>query len=141
MIVYLDSSVVLRRVLGQPHALTEWPRIQTAVAGALAEVECLRTIDRLRLRGLLTDAEVARHRSTIAEVIDRVELVLPSSLVLRRAAEPFPTSLGTLDAIHLATALLWRDERNADLVLATHDEELALAARACRLRVVGAPRG
>ena len=140
MIAYLDSSVVLRRVLGQPRSLGEWTRIRTAVASALVEVECLRTIDRLRLRGLLTDAEVARHRATVADVIARVELVFPSPLVLRRAAQPFPTSLGTLDAVHLATALLWREERSADLCLATHDEELALAARACGLRVVGAAR-
>lgn len=139
MIVYLDSSVILRRVLDQPGQLAEWSRVRTPITSALAEVECLRTIDRLRLRGLLSDTEVARHCGTIEEVLARIELVHPSNIVLRRAAEPFPTSLGTLDAIHLATALLWRDERGAGLVLATHDEALALAARACRLPVVGLP--
>ena len=137
MIVYLDASVILRRVLDQPGQLVEWSQVRTPVTSALTEVECLRTIDRLRLRGLLSDAEVARHCGTIAEVLARTELVQPSRIVLRRAAEPFPTTLGTLDAVHLATALLWRDERGTDLFLATHDEELALAALACRLPVVG----
>jgi hypothetical protein len=46
--------------------------------------------------------------------------------------------LGTLDAIHLATALAWREAAGVeDLVMATHDLALATAARASGLRVVG----
>ena len=37
--------------------------------------------------------------------------------------------LGTLDAIHLATALLWKEMRRVNLVMATHDEALALGAQ------------
>jgi hypothetical protein len=58
--------------------------------------------------------------------------------VLTRAAQPLPTELGTLDAIHLATALLWREQRAAELVMATHGTALATAARAFGLHVVGA---
>ena len=45
---------------------------------------------------------------------------------------------GTLDAIHLATAMLWRERTGADLVMATHDTALATASRASGLRVIGA---
>jgi hypothetical protein len=48
-----------------------------------------------------------------------------------------PTELGTLDAIHFATALLWKEMRRVDLVMATHDEALALGAQAYGLPVVG----
>ncbi len=50
---------------------------------------------------------------------------------------PLPTPLGTLDAIHLATALLWRETRDPDLLVATHDRALALAARGSGFRVIG----
>ncbi len=50
MIAYVDSSVLLRIVLGQPGALHKWRAIKTAVSSRLAEVECLRALDRLRLR-------------------------------------------------------------------------------------------
>jgi hypothetical protein len=50
-----------------------------------------------------------------------------------------PTELGTLDAIHLATALLWKEMTKGDLVMATHDRALALGAQAHGLRVVGSP--
>jgi hypothetical protein len=49
-----------------------------------------------------------------------------------------PTELGTLDAIHLASALLWREAAGAELVMATHDRALALGAQAYGLRVFGA---
>lgn len=57
--------------------------------------------------------------------------------ILGAASQPLPTVLGTLDAIHLATAVLWRESRDPDLVIATHDRALALAARASGFRVIG----
>jgi uncharacterized protein len=135
--VYLDSSVLLRVVLRQPGALREWSAIEQAVASALLEVECLRTLDRLRLRFAVPDAEIARRRETVFRILEGIELVEPSPGVLSRAAQPLPTELGTLDAIHLATALLWREGAGVDLTMATHDTTLAVAARACGLRVVG----
>ena len=60
--------------------------------------------------------------------------------VLDRAAQPMPTEPGTLDAIHLASALLWKEVAREELVMATHDRALAIAAEACGLPVVGAAR-
>ena len=51
-----------------------------------------------------------------------------------------PTELGTLDAIHLATALLWKEMSHVNLVMATHDGPLGLAAQAHGLTVVGTAR-
>ena len=48
-----------------------------------------------------------------------------------------PTELGTLDAIHLATALLWREMTGVHLVMTTHDESLAVGAKAHGLPVLG----
>jgi hypothetical protein len=49
-----------------------------------------------------------------------------------------PTTLGTLDAIHLATALALATTLDEPLVVATHDAHLARAARASGLDVRGA---
>jgi len=138
VIAYLDSSVLLRVVLGQRDRLLEWDRIERGVASALVEVECLRTLDRLRLAERLADAELASRREAIYRLIEAIEIVEPTRPVLSRAALPLPTALGTLDAIHLATAVLWGERARADLVVATHDAALATAARASGLRVVGA---
>ena len=137
MIAYVDPSVLLRVALGQPNALLEWRDIERGVSSALVITESLRTLDRVRLRVNLSDIEVARRRATILALIDSFELVEIDSGVLDRAAQPMPTELGTLDAIHLASALLWRDAFGADPVMATHDKALALAAQAHGLKVIG----
>ena len=137
MIAYVDASVLLRVALGQPDALPEWGEIDQGVASALVMTECLRTLDRVRLRAGLSDAEVAIRRATILALIGSLELVEIDSVVLNRAAQPMPTELGTLDAIHLATALLWKNLTRADLIMATHDTALALGAQAHGLHVVG----
>lgn len=139
MIAYVDASVLLRVALAQPDVLPEWSRIRQGVASALVMAESLRTLDRLRLRAKLADAEVAKPRATILSLIASLELVEVDVVVLDRAAQPMPTELGILNAIHLATALLWKEMTHADLVMATHDGALALGARAHGLHVVGVP--
>jgi predicted nucleic acid-binding protein len=137
MIAYVDASVLLRVALRQPDALPEWRQIEQGVASALIMTESLRTLDRLRLRARLADAEVASRRGTILQLIASLELVEVDAVVLDRAAQPMPTELGTLDSIHLATAVLWKEMSRVDLVMATHDGALGLAAQAHGLPVVG----
>ena len=134
MIAYVDSSVLLRKVLRQSGSLREWKAIRTGVASALVETECLRTLDRLRLRSNLSDRDLSLRRAAVFRLLESMEVTAP---VLARAAQPLPTELGTLDAVHLATALLWSQRIGAGVVMATHDVALGIAARACGLRVVG----
>jgi predicted nucleic acid-binding protein len=141
MIAYIDASVLLRVALRQPDALPEWRQIEHGVSSALIMTESLRTLDRLRLRANLSDEEIASRRSTILRLIASLELVELDAIVLDRAAQPMPTELGTLDAIHLATALLWKEISASELTMATHDAALGLAARAHGLRVVGLSSG
>ncbi len=137
MKAYLDSSVLLRKVLGEPGMLSQWKDVEAGVSSALIEVECLRTIDRLKLRGTLTAKQAAGHHTKMFELFDAIEVVEISRPILSKASAPFPTPLGTLDAIHLATALAYRDIRGIKLTMATHDKMLANAARAMGLAVIG----
>ena len=140
MNVYVDSSVLLRIVLGEPDRLRIWPTITNAVSSELIRLECLRTIDRARLRLGLADRRIAKYRADVLEAVDAFSLVALDSIVLERASGPFPTALGSLDAIHLASALLIRDDLDG-LAFATHDDELGMAARATGFQVHGVSRG
>ncbi len=137
MIAYLDTSALLRLVLREAGALEDLRTCEGFVSSELLAVECLRTIDRLRLQGALSVEEAALRRETATEWLEAVDLVLLQRPILARASEPFATPLGTLDALHLATALVWRDRMRQGLVLATHDRDLALAARSYGLEVHG----
>jgi predicted nucleic acid-binding protein len=131
--------VVLRRVLRQADALDDawWATVTGGVVSALVEVECLRTLDRLRVAQRLAEDAIAIRREAVVRLLASTEVVGVSTSVLRRASQPFPVTLGTLDALHLATALQWRDATGRELVVATHDDALATTARAMGLLVVG----
>jgi predicted nucleic acid-binding protein len=126
---YIDTSALLRLVLREPGALEDLRSFDALVSSELIAVESARTIDRLRLQGALTVEEAAARWRAVTAWLEAVDLVLLRPAVLSRASEPLPTPLGTLDAIHLATALIWRDRMGALPTLATHDSALGLAAR------------
>ena len=86
MIAYLDTSVLLRFVLGEPGPLADLRSSEALVSSELLAVESLRTIDRLRLRGALTVEEAASRRATVTEWLEAVDLVLLQRPVLARAS-------------------------------------------------------
>jgi len=130
MIAYVDSSVLLRIVLKESHLLEVFAEVTQGVASTLLQVECLRVLDKLRLLGRLHDKDISQRREILAKFFKMFEWIPMSELVLKKASEPFPTTVSTLDALHLASALLWREFKKTSLSFLTHDEELALAARA-----------
>ncbi len=100
-------------------------------------MECLRTIDRLRVRGVMSLEDAVARREAMFRILESLEVVEVTPAVLHRASQPMPAPLGTLDAMHLATADLWREVNDEELLLATHDAELALAGRSVGFRVIG----
>jgi len=137
VIAYVESSVILRLVLGQAGALREWRTLDSGATSALAEVECLRTLDRLRLTEGIAELQIAERRAAVYDVLSSLAIIELSRPVLSRASQPLPVTLGTLDALHLASALAWRESTGDDVVLATHDARLGAAARALGLDTVG----
>ena len=94
------------------------PAAEPAYAGDSKLMICALTMD-----------EAAERIAVVNEWLEAVDLVLLRPPVLSRASEPMPMPLGTLDAIHLATALLWRDRFGPLPQLVTHDAALGGAAR------------
>ena len=137
MNAYVDSSVVLRVILSAHDSLAEWNEIDQYAASALLRVECYRAIDRIRLMGQATEVEAASRQRSLEELLRHVNLIDVSPRVLQSASGSFPVPLKTLDAIHLATAMSWREAEGEPLVFATHDRKLGLAARATGFRVLG----
>ena len=137
MTVFVDTSVFMRRLLRQPGAFTDWSAWDLAVSSELLRVEAHRVLDRLRLQRAFGDAELAKLHRLLQVSLTALEFVPLSRAVVNRAADPFPTVLGTLDAIHLASALLWMEKMEEAITFSTHDTQLAIAAiaaRACGLR-------
>ncbi len=136
MTVYVDTSVILRILFREPNPVELWGKWKRAFSSNLWRVEALRNVDRLRLSGDLSDEEVVDLVREIRVVHETLAVYPLTERILQRASETFPTVVGTLDAIHLATALAIREVEPIDLLL-THDSQLGTAARSVGFTVVG----
>ena len=137
MTAYLDASVVVRKLQREAGSLKEWGQWKRAFSSELLRVEVLRAVDRARLRGALTDNEVADVVMRARAILDGLDLLQLSPSILNRAAQSFLTPLGTLDALHLATAVRLMESTGIELTFLTHDAELGTAARTMNFVVEG----
>jgi predicted nucleic acid-binding protein len=136
MKVYLDTSVVLRKLFNEPGQISAWGKWQRAYASRIWLTEALRTVDRIRLEGRIADRDVAQLREELGIINDALYVIPVNEEILSRAGEAFPTTLGTLDAVHLASALMVRAATGLDRFL-THDRRLGLAAKSLGFSVEG----
>jgi predicted nucleic acid-binding protein len=124
---YLDASALVKLIVAEPESgalrryLGERPRI---ISSRIAEVELRRAVAR-------QDEIDAGDR--VSSLIATVELLELNAEVARRAGELNPATLRSLDAIHLASALVVAPELDA---VVAYDTRLAAAARAAGLAVV-----
>ena len=122
--IYIDSSVVLARLLAEEKAPPESFFNEELVASALLEYEVWNRIHA---------SAVARPRSADARtLLDRIEFYEMTPTTLVRALEPFPVAIRTLDALHLATAIYLVNIGN-EVTLASYDRRMLAAAAALRI--------
>jgi predicted nucleic acid-binding protein len=119
-VAYVDSSALVKLAIPEPESdalraeLAKWER---HVSSALARVEVVRACARV-------DTKAKR----IAEqIVNALDLIAVDDRVLEEAALVGPLELRSLDAIHLASALLLGDALGVAIV---YDDRLVDAMRA-----------
>lgn len=109
--VYLESSAVLKWLLGEPDAkevLFKVNRTEAVVTSVLTLVEVERALIRAEVLQTLTASQAERLRGLLARAKAGWILMEISADVRARAIRGFPAEpVRTLDAIHLATALIF----------------------------------
>jgi predicted nucleic acid-binding protein len=118
-VIYIDSSVVLSRVFAEAISPQEtfWENPLTSSRLLMYEVWTRVYARQPRLS----------RRDDIETLLDRIEFLAFADHILERALYPFPTSLRTLDALHLATMHFLRGLGQA-VTLASYDKRLLDAA-------------
>ncbi len=124
-VAYFDASAIVKLVHLEPESQALIDYLSDAEVEAstsvIAEIEVMRALKRLRAAG-----------SEASEAM-RGFFLLDLDLEIREdAGQLGASSLRSLDAIHLATALAI----DAEVEFITYDERLATAAREHRLRVL-----
>lgn len=137
MICYVDTSVALRILFGEPKALKEWSKIKRALSSRLLRIECYRTLDRLRFQYKIKSENISAYLSSLHQVLFPIALIPLTEKILTQAELPLSTSLASLDSLHLSSAMFWREQTQENFLFATHDQELALAAQAQGFEVIG----
>ena len=137
MTIYLDTSVLLRWIFNEKGSIRNPSRFKHIISSELIQVECLRVLDRLRIKKSLEDKSMATISKALYKILERIDLILLSGFVLQRSSQSFPTIVGTLDALHLASAQLWSQSRRKDLLMLTHDQQMARAAQSIGMEVEG----
>jgi hypothetical protein len=132
---YLDSCVAVDHCIGD--AAPGFTIDEPLCFSILLSVEARRAFRRLQYAGAL-DLDRFAGAIRALEGIERAALILPmTNEILELASGHFVAPIRTLDAIHLATAMMLRERRYPDLLFATHDRRLAMAARLAEFEVVG----
>lgn len=108
-VLYLETSAVLRWLLGDPsaHRVPECiDAHERVVSSVLTEVETERSLHRAESEAVLTAANRARLMGLFRRAAAGWYWLEITPEVRRRAGRPFPAEpVRTLDAIHLASAL------------------------------------
>jgi predicted nucleic acid-binding protein len=118
---YLDSSAFCKVFLEEAHSdqmrefFTAQGSKRRLVVSFLTELETERALSRLGV-----------DPSQVIDAIEAIPLIPVSAEVFAQAKDVLPKSLKSLDAIHLATAMLLK---NLGVAMVTFDKQLAAAAR------------
>src|SRR5262245_45079720 len=110
--LYAESSAVLSWLLGEP----DGEAVRRLLAGAgrviasdLTLVECDRALVRSQAVLRVSETELADRRGALAAAASHWDLLRLEPEAMERARRPFPAEpLRTLDALHLASALVAR---------------------------------
>jgi hypothetical protein len=119
-VIYLATSVALAELFAEDRRPPDALWAEPLVSSRLLEYELW---TRVHVRGA-----ARTHGDAVRELLARVSLVELAPTVLARALEPFPSSVRTLDALHLSTASFLVAQRQ-ELAVATYDERMSACAR------------
>ncbi|MGB9368529.1 MAG: PIN domain-containing protein [Xanthobacteraceae bacterium] len=118
--IYLDSSVALAHLLAEDHTPPPDLWREPLISSRLIEYEVWNRINARRFG--------RSHGENVRALLGRVALIELVPPVLERALEPFPKTVRTLDALHLAS-IAFLKARGQTIELASYDDRLVDCAR------------
>jgi uncharacterized protein len=124
MTVYCDTSAVLKLAVHEPESDALAAHLSSAIAGVTSAL-CLADVTQALRRTALS-------RQDVEAALAGFHLLHVTNAILEQAGWMTGDRLGTLDAIHLASAM---SLGLPDLQFISYDEGVIAAARAARLRV------
>ncbi|HDQ13806.1 MAG TPA: PIN domain-containing protein [Sediminispirochaeta sp.] len=117
MVAYVDTSVLLRHILLGDSSIKHLLACERIISSELLEIESRRVIHRYRIDGEIDDEGFVKANTRLNEILSGISLLALSSAVKKRAMGAFPVHVKTLDALHIASALVYTDTSPEQTVL------------------------
>lgn len=136
MAAYFDSSILISILVNDRHANQAsqlWDQHRLRVSSILLEVECLTIMRRAgpKLRQPVSGEIIQRYLESVeTKEVDR-------SIIDSINQNPKIAGCRSLDAIHVATALLFKANSDDPFFLITFDKRMAQAAKDVGLEILG----
>ncbi len=135
MTAYLDSSVVLRYILKGENSIQHALACDKVVSSEVLEIECKRVMHRYRMQNELDDHTFVVAAQRLEDLLQGVALIKLSEPIKRRAMGAFPVIIKTLDALHVATAIVYGEVYSDETMLVfSHDEGMNRCASVLGLK-------
>jgi uncharacterized protein len=139
MKLYAESSALLAWLLEEHHGELVAERLAQAelvVASELTVIECDRVLIRAVALDELRESDAILRQARLSAVAERWTVLALAEEIVERARRPFPGEpIRTLDAIHLASALIAR-RAVPDLAVLSLDGRIRKAAERLGLQLV-----
>jgi hypothetical protein len=125
-VIYVETSVALAQLLAEDRCPPENLWNSQLTSSRLTEYEVWTRVHARRLGG--------SHAEAVRSLLQRLGWLELTPTVLARALEPWPMSLRTLDALHLASIEFLRS-RGQRVSLASYDDRIIAAARMLKIPI------
>ena len=135
--IYIDSSALLRFLLQHSNFINLVEYNDDFVSSELLKLECQRALIRYRLNQEVGDEGLLQLSEQLNDLLSRISLLKINSEILESASQNWGVNLGSLDSIHLASALYIKKEKMLAVQIFTHDKALYTAARLANIEVIG----
>ena len=138
MTLYAESSAILAWLLGEDAGASVRDALAAAevvITSDLTLIECDRVLIRAGVLGEISEAKGADRRAPLNAASAGWHVIRVGQEIVERSRRPFPGEpIRTLDAIHLASALVAR-QAIAGLELLSLDDRIRAAGRRLGMRL------
>lgn len=135
-VIYIETSAVLRVLLeGDRRLMAEIGKAKKLVTSALTRVEATRGLLRAEREHRIDRRQVREGEAWLRKFLRSCDAITLDDDVLARATTEFPVEpIRTLDALHIASALLWESGVGATTMVSC-DDRVRDNARALGMKV------
>jgi predicted nucleic acid-binding protein len=139
MILYLDTSALVKRFIVEKGSADVNALISVAdLVGSsiISQVEMAAALGKaLRMEWIDSTSALTAYQDFLGQWQYFTRIMVSSGLIDRAAQLSWELGLRGYDATHLSSALFWQESLDMEIVLATYDRELWMAAKKSGLKI------